>query len=119
LLAIGTLDKLGRPWTTVWGGEPGFAGPVAESVIGVRNVVDAMFDPVVEALLDGKDRVVSDGDGPLMAGLPIDLENRKRVKLAGRVVATSMERAEEETGASSESTGQVQVIIKITESMGM
>lgn len=102
LVAVGTLDRQGRPWASVWGGEKGFAQPVARSVLGVRATVGEAWDPVVRELLaveDGKgereegglgdgrqivnDAVVKPEGGKLMAGLSIDPETRDRVKLAG------------------------------------
>lgn len=123
LLALGTLDKQGRPWTTVWGGESGFAGPVADSTMGVRHVVDRIHDPVVETLFDGnqlRQVVKEDGDGKLISGLPIDLERRKRVKLEGRIVGASLEEMEttDEELPPSQSIAQAQIIVKIRESLG-
>ncbi|KAF3060887.1 hypothetical protein GL218_03140 [Daldinia childiae] len=102
LVAVGTLDRQGRPWASVWGGEKGFAQPVARSVLGVRATVGETWDPVVRELLaveDGKgeveegnngdgrqivnDAVIKPEGGKLMAGLSIDPETRDRVKLAG------------------------------------
>src|ERR1700744_6074545 len=49
LIAIGALDKQGRPWTTLWGnGDKGFARPVAQGIIGIRTPVTGKYDPVVE-----------------------------------------------------------------------
>ena len=124
LVALSTLDEQGRPWTTVWGGEPGFAGPVTSgSVIGVRHVVDRAYDPVVQALLGGKDYgevVKEEGEGRLISGLPIDLDKRKRVKLAGRLVATSLEKIDDahEQDTVPGTIGQIQVIMKVDESLG-
>ena len=123
LLALGTLDKQGRPWTTVWGGEPGFAGPVDESIIGVRHVVDKVHDPVVEILLGGSEAgqtIKEGGDGKLISGLPIDLERRKRVKLEGRMMAASFEKVDTTVDGRkpSESIAHIQLVVKITESLG-
>lgn len=124
LLALGTLDSQGRPWTTVWGGQPGFAGPVnSGSVIGIRHVVDKVYDPVVEALLGGKtagEVVKEEGEGKLISGLPIDLERRKRAKLSGKLMAASLEKMDDtdEKESSSGSIGHAQVIAKVTESLG-
>ncbi|KAJ9151394.1 Oxidoreductase [Pleurostoma richardsiae] len=91
LVAFGALDSSGRPWTTLWGGERGFARPVAQGVLGVQGLVDSAHDPVVQALFEG----VEDGEmvqggkegGRVMAALSIDLSTRDRVKLAGRMLA--------------------------------
>ncbi|KAL1960302.1 hypothetical protein VTO42DRAFT_8262 [Malbranchea cinnamomea] len=123
LLALGTLDEQGRPWTTVWGGKPGFAGPVSESTIGIRQMVDTLHDPVVEALLGGRgygEVVKQEGGRRLISGLPVDLERRKRVKLAGSLLAASLEQLEDVNPqeASSDSVAQAQLIVEITESIG-
>ncbi|KAF3491332.1 oxidoreductase [Arthroderma uncinatum] len=128
LLALGTLDKQGRPWSTVWGGQAGFVGPVAQSVIGIRNVIDGTYDPVTETLLGGElagTIVKESGPGRLMSGLPVDLENRRRVKLMGRMVAGSMEESTPKD-SDNESTddnsmgkaAQVQLVMKVEESLG-
>ncbi|KAL8364058.1 hypothetical protein RB601_009690 [Gaeumannomyces tritici] len=138
LLAVGALDGSGQPWTSIWGGEPGFAGPVAPGVLGVRSLVDKRHDPVARALLghlaegeilDGASSTSSAG----VAGLPfsalsIDFRSRDRVKLAGRVVAGVMNKPdggadaaaaaaaaekEEESGV-----GQVQLALAVLEALG-
>ncbi|KAF2098281.1 hypothetical protein NA57DRAFT_66633 [Rhizodiscina lignyota] len=90
LLAIGTVDKQGRPWTSIWGGQPGFTAPLGGNLMGVRQMVDGQYDPVVEALVGGN----ADGEvkkeeqpGRMVAGLSLHLETRKRVKLYGRLIA--------------------------------
>ncbi|KAH6608601.1 hypothetical protein Trco_001947 [Trichoderma cornu-damae] len=90
LVALGTLDGEGRPWTTIWGGERGFARPVADGVLGVRSAVDKQNDPVYQALwAEGGDEegIVRPEGGKMMSALSIDLETRDRVKLAGRLIA--------------------------------
>ncbi|KAI0887956.1 uncharacterized protein GGS22DRAFT_197877 [Annulohypoxylon maeteangense] len=52
LVAFGALDRYGRPWATVWGGEKGFCRPIAKSVLGVGASVDVKFDPVLRGLLE-------------------------------------------------------------------
>lgn len=109
LVALGTLDDEARPWTTIWGGERGFARPVAEDVIGINSEVDRISDPVFGALWAGHDADGADvvqGGGRLMSGLAIDLETRDRVKLAGTMVA----------GAVAE--GRVQMAMHVKESLG-
>jgi hypothetical protein len=112
LLALGTLDSTGRPWTTIWGGESGFARAVGQSVIGVKSTVDRTYDPVIETLLDNK----ADGqvvrDGRMVSGLGIDLENRKRVKLYGKMIAGVLSTTEE-------GIGEVQLAVKIEQSLGL
>lgn len=108
LVAFGALDREGRPWATVWGGEAGFAQPVAQNVLGVRATADASHDPVLQALFADAEtgEVVDDavvkpdgnseggGEGRLMAGLSIDLATRDRVKIAGRVLVGTAKRTE-------------------------
>ncbi|TQS33525.1 hypothetical protein Golomagni_06127 [Golovinomyces magnicellulatus] len=111
LVALGTLDEQGRPWTTIWGGERGFAQPVAQGVLGFNSGVDTKYDPVYEALwkeTDGAGGMVrpNGGEGKLMSALSIDLESRDRVKLAGLMMAGS---AEEKS---------VQMAMLVTESLG-
>ena len=115
LLAIGTLDSEGRPWTTLWGGEPGFSRAIAQSIIGVRATVDRTYDPVVETLLGGKadgEVIQEQGTGRMVGGLAIDLESRSRVKLYGRMVAGAL-------SATEKGIGEVQLVVKIEQSLGM
>jgi hypothetical protein len=118
LMALGTLDKDRKPWTTVWGGTPGFAGAISQSTIGIRSLVDSTYDPVVEVLLGGKDDgevVKEEGPGRMVSALAIDLENRKRVKLYGRMVAGVLEKL----GSNGEQAhGQAQLAINIEQSLG-
>lgn len=122
LLALGTIDKEGRPWTTVWGGEPGFSRPIAQSVVGVKTLVDRKHDPVVETLLGGRDDgevVREEGSGRMVSGLVIDLERRKRVKLYGRMVAGALARlGGEGEEDNDDGTGEVQLVVKIEQSLG-
>jgi hypothetical protein len=118
LVALGTLDEDGQPWTTIWGGERGFARPIAHDVLGVKSNVDLKNDPVFKALWagagNGEGEVVQpgNGEGKLMAGLSIDLETRDRVKLAGKMVAGAVVERKDD-GA-----GEVQMAFHVTESLG-
>lgn len=124
LLAVGTLDSQGRPWTSLWGGEPGFARPLGQNLVGIRNIVDAKFDPVVEVLYGGQAgmKATSDeGSEKMVSGLTIDMENRKRVKVFGRMVAGALSMYEddgEEAGLEG-SRGEAQLVLKIEQSLGM
>ena len=121
LLAWGTLDHLGRPWTTLLGGEPGFSKPVGRSIIGVKTVVDRDFDPVLKRLLgDKKDGEVfePDGDGRVVSGLSIDLLTRSRVKLSGKMVAGALGDTGAEGVKEDDRVGEVQLVIKIERSLG-
>jgi hypothetical protein len=117
LLALGTTDQHGRIWTSIYGGEAGFARPIAESVIGVKTAVDRTYDPVIEALLGPNASVgeVVKANGPkkVISGLAIDLENRKRVKIAGSFIAGAIQEAEISNGPL-----EVQMAINIDESLG-
>ncbi|KAG5663357.1 hypothetical protein KAF25_001293 [Fusarium avenaceum] len=117
LVALGTLDNEGRPWTTVWGGERAFARPVAEGVLAFNSSVDTRHDPVFRALWDGIDEEgvrqgainrPHGGEGKGMSGLSIDLETRDRVKLVGTFVA----------GATVDEGKAVQMAMGVTESLG-
>ena len=115
LVAVGTLDAEGRPWTALWGGEPGFSRAIAQSVIGVKTTVERTYDPVVEALFGGKadgEVIQEQGKGKMVGGLAIDLETRRRVKLYGRMVAGAL-------AATEEGVGEVQLVVKIEQSLGM
>ncbi|KAH7371470.1 hypothetical protein BKA64DRAFT_689894 [Cadophora sp. MPI-SDFR-AT-0126] len=117
LLALGTLDDQDRPWTTIWGGDPGFGRPVAKNVVGVKTVVDRRFDPVVETLLGGADEgeiVKAEGEGRMVGGLTIDLESRMRVKLHGHMIAGAMEG----NGDGEKSVGKMQLVVSINKSVG-
>lgn len=101
LMALGTKDEEGRPWATVWGGEPGFAAPASQSTVDIKTLVDSRYDPVAESLLRGsanEDSVSAESAGQLVAGLAIDLEARKRVKLHGRKIAGSLDADSHELG---------------------
>ncbi|KAF5024292.1 hypothetical protein F66182_3622 [Fusarium sp. NRRL 66182] len=117
LVALGTLDNEGRPWTTIWGGERGFARPVAESVLAFNSTVDTKHDPVFKALWDGIDdegvqqgaiNKPNGGEGKGMAGLSFDLETRDRVKLAGNMIV----------GATVDGGKTVQMAMAVTEGLG-
>ncbi len=122
LLALGTLDDEGRPWTTLLGGEPGFARSLGQSVIGVKTIVDKKYDPVVELLVGGK----QDGEvhengrgGRLMSALGIHLATRDRVKLAGRIVAGALGDFKSETEESESGAAEIQVVFAINRSLGV
>ncbi|KAK0629086.1 hypothetical protein B0T17DRAFT_614913 [Bombardia bombarda] len=101
LVAVGTLDAHGRPWTSLWGGERGVARPVAQGVLALESLVDRVNDPAVQALFGGDGGELVDGvrqlqeqdgsGGKMMSGLGIDLEARTRLKLAGRMAVGDLE----------------------------
>lgn len=118
LLALGVLDGEGRPWTTIIGGEPAFMRPLGRSLVGLRTLVSPRQDPVLELLLGGESDEAAREQvnvGRIIAGLPIDLATRNRVKLSGRIVPGQLRfEADEDDGV-----GEMQLIIKVESSLGM
>lgn len=115
LIALGSIDTEGRPWTTLWGGEPAFSRAIAQSMVGIQTTVERSFDPVVEALFEGKadgEVIQEKGTGKIIGGLGIDLVSRKRIKLHGKMVAGAL-------AATEEGVGEVQLVVKIEQSLGM
>ncbi|RMX82961.1 hypothetical protein D0869_05672 [Hortaea werneckii] len=121
LVAIGTLDKNGRPWTTLWGGEQGLARPLGGGIVGIKTAVTGRHDPVVEELV-GKEAtgevIREQGEGRMVSGLTIDLETRKRVKMYGRMVAGALLSREDESTDRKETVAEVQLVVKIQQSLG-
>ncbi|KAK4175277.1 hypothetical protein QBC36DRAFT_331792 [Triangularia setosa] len=116
LIAIGTLDDQGRPWTSVWGGERNFARQITPDRLAIASLVDKFHDPVIKALglnglVDGELGQTS-GDKAI-SGLSIDLESRDRVKLAGKVAVGAVVGR-----ANSEAISQVQLCFQVEESLG-
>ncbi|KAK0617214.1 hypothetical protein B0T14DRAFT_498276 [Immersiella caudata] len=123
LLAVGTLDSSGRPWTSLWYGERGFARMVAQGVLGVQTRVaissgdnegEKGGDPVVEALgLVGSsvEGMVKPEGGKMMSALSIDLESRDRVKLAGKMVVGAL-------GGGEGKVREVQIAMAVEGSLG-
>ena len=124
LLAIGTLDTEGRPWTTLLGGEPGFARSLGQSIVGVKTLVDRKFDPVIRLLLgDKEDGEVHEetGDGRVVSALGIHLATRDRIKLSGKMVAGALghHRPTSEAGEDESGAAEVQLVLAIQQSLGM
>ncbi|KAI6909466.1 putative oxidoreductase [Hortaea werneckii] len=121
LVAIGTLDQSGRPWTTLWGGEQGLARPLGGGIVGIKTAVTVRHDPVIEELV-GKEAtgevVREQGEGRMVSGLTIDLETRKRVKMYGRMVAGALLSREDESTDRKETVAEVQLVVKIQQSLG-
>jgi ferredoxin-NADP reductase/predicted pyridoxine 5'-phosphate oxidase superfamily flavin-nucleotide-binding protein len=131
LLAIGTLDSDSRPWTALWGGEPGFSEPLGGGFVGTRTLVDGKFDPVVQALVGGKEKGETlqpeGGEGKMLSGLAIDLVKRKRVKIAGKLAAGTLRDVDVEIEGNSsaepppdipKTQSQIQLVTKIEQSLG-
>lgn len=125
LIGLGALDDEGRPWSTVWGGETGFSSVIDTDIVGMRALVDRVHDPVVQSLFGdakeaGDSLVRINGQSKMISGVTIDLENRKRVKLYGKVIMGTLEDPEGE--GKSELVGKrghAQLVVKIEESLGM
>ena len=123
LLAIGTLDANGRPWSTLLAGEPGFARSLGQSVIGVKTLVDGRFDPVIGHLLGDKaDGEVheDEGNGQLVSALGLHLATRDRVKLSGKMVAGALGHRRPISEADEDESGpvEVQLVFAIQQSLG-
>lgn len=128
LLAIGTQDAESRPWTTLWGGAPGFSEPIGGGFVGTRTLVDSKYDPVVRALMGGTEKgemLQPNDEGKMLSGLAIDLVTRKRVKIAGKMAAGTVREVDIETEDNEtlpdgvpKSQDQVQLVTKIEESLG-
>ena len=73
---VGTLDEKGRPWASLLTGLKGFIQPVSQNHLALVTEVSP-GDPVLDNLKNGW--TVSQG-GRLIAGLGIDLTNRRRNK---------------------------------------
>ncbi|CZT16794.1 related to oxidoreductase, FAD-binding [Ramularia collo-cygni] len=121
LISIGTVDKQGRPWTTLWGGERGMARPLGGGIIGIRTPITGKFDPVVEELV-GQDpsnqAVKEEGSRSMVSGLTIDLVSRKRVKMYGRMMAGVLGMRDDEVTGQSVSIAEIQLVLKIEQSLG-
>lgn len=123
ILALGTTDPEGRIWSTIWGGEEGFARPIAQSVIGVRALVDRLYDPVLETLVGttaNNEVIKADGPGKMVSALAINLSNRKRAKIFGRMMLGTLNDLEEHTTPEEKDgeRAQVQLVVHVDESLG-
>jgi NAD(P)H-flavin reductase len=122
MIAIGTVDQQGAPWTTLWGGEQGMARAMGGGVAGIRTAVAKQHDPVVETLVgrDASGAIVREqGTGRMVSGLTIDLSTRKRVKMFGRMIAGALGAKEMEEPVSGDAIeAEIQLVLKIEESMG-
>ena len=113
LLAIGTLDAEGHPWTTLLGGEPGFARSLGKSLVGIKASVDQRYDPVIELLLGndhGGEVHEEKGDARFVSALGIHLETRDRVKISGLMVAGAL--------GHHGSTSEAELVFAVQQSLG-
>lgn len=121
LLALGTLDDEGRPWTTLLGGQPGFARSLGHSIIGVKTVVDGEYDPVITLLVgrrqEGKVHEVGNS-GRLVSALGIHLATRDRIKLAGKMIAGALGSPGLEAEENDNSAAEIQAVFAIQQSLG-
>lgn len=115
LLALGALDKQGRPWTTIIGGEPTCMRPVGHSTVAVNSLVDLKHDPVFEIIREVQGQ---DGEnGSIIGGLPIDLATRNRVKLSGRLTSGQLG-LETDRSHDHDGFGEARLMIKVESSLG-
>ncbi|KAI9046277.1 putative oxidoreductase, FAD-binding [Aspergillus affinis] len=115
LMAIGAVDREGKPWTTIWGGEVGFATPTAEGYVQINTPVDGKYDPLVDVLL--QDSPKDQSTKRLLSGLVIDLESRRRGKLHGRQISGSIASVDGDDAAE-EHTGIANMAVHIDASLG-
>lgn len=124
IVALGTLDSDGNIWTALWGGEKGFARPVAKNVLALQSLVDVEGDPFVGSLLplkngdgDGDGVIKPEGDGKMMSGLSVDLGTRDRVKLAGRLLVASLDNKGGSAG-DKRKVREIQIAMTVDEGLG-
>jgi NAD(P)H-flavin reductase len=115
LVAFGACDDQGRPWTTILGGERGFSRPIQQGFLGAKSLVDRKHDPVVEALLGPApaEGELLQREVPLSA-LSVDLQNRDRVKIAGRLIAGVINGK----GAAEAGVGEMEMAVLVKETLG-
>ena len=121
LIAIGTLDNEGRPWTTLLGGEPGFARSLGRSVIGIKTLVDRKYDPVINILVgsqpDEEVRETGQG-GQLLSAVGVHLATRDRIKLWGKMFAGALGHHGPEAEEGQGSVAEAQLVFAIQQSLG-
>ncbi|MEA3277510.1 MAG: MOSC domain-containing protein [Pseudomonadota bacterium] len=74
MLVVGTLDEARRPWASVLAGEPGFVHGIDPGTLAVK-ARPVYGDPLTAALVKGAD----------IGTLGIELENRTRLRVNGRI----------------------------------
>ncbi|KAF8458209.1 hypothetical protein BDZ91DRAFT_498518 [Kalaharituber pfeilii] len=102
LLALGTLDTQGRPWTSIVSGKPGFILGLNQNTIAFSTAA-GNGDPIFETLAE------SVNGEPLISGLAMDLSARRRWKLAGKVTMRKVDSLDD---------GKVQVLMHVEQAMG-
>ncbi|KAI3393033.1 hypothetical protein diail_4809 [Diaporthe ilicicola] len=135
LVAFGALDDEGRPWTTIWGGMPGFATPIGHDLLTAGSLVDGKHDPVIGALFggvedeneQGRERgrryqmnpaEFASGGGKVVSGLSIDLATRDRVKLGGRLVEGGITMEPGPLGGGEDGVARANMVVLVEEGLG-
>lgn len=124
LLALGALDKDGRPWTTIIGGEPTCMRPMGHSTIAVNSLVDLKYDPVLQIIQEVQAQDGEENGSIIIGGLPIDLASRNRVKLSGRLLSGRLglemkNRLNDDHGDDDDDGfGEARLVIKVESSLG-
>lgn len=130
LVALGTMDDQRRIWTTVLGGGAGVMRPIAAGVLGVSSPAHLTprsadgaagwrgLDPVLNALFAPEPDPHEGAPPRLVSGLAIDLEDRTRVKLAGRLLKTLVREGPQFMPSPVQSRVDVQLALGIDESLG-
>lgn len=128
LVAFGALDDDGRPWTTIWGGVPGFARPIGHDLLMAGSLVDGRHDPVIEALFGsvegggGKYQMdpaeFASGGGKVVSGLGMDLATRDRVKVAGRLVEGGITTEPGPLGGGEDGVARAEMVVLVEEGLG-
>ena len=116
LFALGVVDDEGRPWTTLFGGEQGFARSIDHSIIGMAALSNVRYDPVVQTILDGSigdPRTARD-----FSALGVHLASRDRVKLQGKVLGAGVTDSAEDDNPDQPAFGEVQLALAILGSLG-
>ena len=121
LLAIGTIDDDGMPWTTLLGGEPGFARSLGQSIVGIKALVDNKYDPVVQILAgDMQAREAHEGarGARAVSVLGLDLASRNRVKLSGKILTGALGTHGPNADNPEDATSEIQLVIVVQNSLG-
>ena len=120
LLAIGTVDDDGLPWTTLVGGEPGFARSLGQSIVGVKALADRAHDPVLRILLEEHelDKANKNKQARDFSALGIHLASRDRVKLQGKMFVGGTSRDHSNVNDRPQDIAEVQMVFAIEGSLG-
>jgi len=141
LVAVGTLDALGRPMTTLWGGESGFLLSPGRDILAVQARIGTVLsgedsdnkrrtvgeeseketsepwswaaDPVAASFSNNVSGVAA--SSRMVSLLAVDLETRNRVKLFGNLLASNAKCGDD---TSPEDPRDVQLVLKIEQALG-